>query len=215
MEPAPRVVVRGDVTHRVAPDHAELTLTVTGRDRQRDRALALVADHQRGVTDLLERFADLVTEHSTQGVSVHPVVEGRHRVTGHLASVSTRVRVAEVGRAGELAVAAAALGGCELWGPHWGLDPDSPAHAAARTAAIGEAVTRARGYAAAVGSTLTGLVELRDVGAGHGGLPVSATASRASGLPEAPEFDLTPALQDVHGAVEAVFTLTPPDLDAL
>ncbi len=37
-------------------------------------------------------------------------------------------------------MAAAALDGCSLWGPSWRLDRDDPAHAQARTEAIGEAV---------------------------------------------------------------------------
>lgn len=214
MEPAPRVVVRGEVTHRVPPDHATLTVTATGRDRHRDRALAQLRDSQQGVTALLERFADLVTDHATQGVSVQPVLEGRRRITGYVATVTTRVRIDDVDRAGEVVVAAAALDGCELWGPAWSLDRDSPAHAETRAAAIGEAVTRARGYAAALGSTLTGLVELRDVGTGVGH-PMALAASSRVFQPAEPELDLTPAPQDVHGAVEAVFSLSPPDLDAL
>lgn len=215
MEPAPRVAVRGEVTHRVPPDHATIVVTATGRDRQRDRALAQLTDHQRHVTGLLERFAELVTDHSTASVGVHPVVEGRRRITGYVASVSTRIRVDDVDRAGEVVVAAAALEGCELVGPEWRLERDSPAHAAARAAAIGDAVTRARGYAAAVGSTLTGLVELRDVGVSGGSHRMVMAAAFTGGAPTEPELDVTPAQQEVHGAVEAVFTLSPPDLEAL
>ncbi len=217
MEPAPRVVVRGEATLRVPPDHASITVAATGRDRHRDRALAQLRERHQLVTSLLARFADLVTEYSTESVSVHPVVEGRKGITGYAATVSTRIRMDDVGRAGEVVAAAAALEGCELWGPSWQLDRDSPAHADARAAAIAEAVTRARGYAAAVGSTLTGLVELRDVGTGGSG-PVFMAASatmRSVTAPAEPELDVVPAQQEVHGAVEAVFTLSPPDLEAI
>lgn len=213
----PRVVVRGETTLRVRPSHATLSITATARDKRRDRALQLLGDVQRGVTDLLAAHADLVTRSSTAAVGVHPEQAERHRITGYRADVTTQVRVDDVDRVGELAVAAAALDGCSLWGPSWRLDRDDPAHAQARTEAIGEAVARARGYAAAVGATLTGLVELRDVGTGA----VVPMAMMAAGSPRgvravaAPELDLEPTLQEVHGAVEAVFLISAPNLEEL
>jgi len=115
-----------------------------------------------------------------------------------------------------VAVAAAGLEGCSLWGPSWRLDRDAPEYGQARTEAISEALSRARGYAAAVGSRVTGLVELRDVGTGAmAPMAFAAGGARMRGTAAAPELDLEPALQEVHGAVEAVFTLSAPDLDAL
>ena len=212
----PRVVVRGETTLRVRPSHATLSITATARDKRRDRALALLGDLQRGVTELLTAHAELVTRSSTASVGVHPEQAERNRISGYRASVTTQVRVDDVDRVGELAVAAAALEGCSLWGPSWRLDADDPAHAQARTEAIGEAVTRARGYASAVGSTLTGLVELRDVGTGAPA-PAMLMAASARGVraSAAPELDLEPTLQEVHGAVEAVFLISTPDLEEL
>lgn len=211
-EPTPRVVVRGETTLRVRPSHATLSITAMARDRRRDRALALLGDVHRSVTDLLAAHPDLVTRSSTSAIGAHPESDDRGRVTGYRADVTTQVRVDDVERVGELAVAAAALEGCSLWGPNWQLDRDDPAHARARTEAIAEAVARARGYASAVGSTLTGLVELRDVGTGSVAPMVMAVSRKAS---PAPELDLEPALQEVHGAVEAVFLISAPDLEEL
>jgi len=215
--PTPRVVVRGEVTLRVPPSHATLSITATGRDRRQDRALAQLGEHQQQVTALLERFSALVTRHSTAGVSVRPELAEKNRVTGYVASVTTQVRLDDVDRVGEVAVAAAGLEGCSLWGPSWRLDRDAPEYGQARTEAISEALSRARGYAAAVGSSVTGLVELRDVGTGAmAPMAFAAGGARMRGAAAAaPELDLEPALQEVHGAVEAVFTLSPPDLDAL
>lgn len=212
----PRVVVRGETTLRVRPSHATLSITVTARDKRRERALTLLGDLQSGVTDLLARHAELVDRYSTATVTAYPEQDDRGRTTGYAASTTTQLRIGDVGRVGEVAVAAAALEGCSLWGPDWGLDRDDPAHAQARTGAIGEAVARARGYAAAVGSTLTGLVELRDVGTGAGAPMMLAAAYKSrTGAPELPELDLEPATQEVHGAVEAVFLISPPNLEEL
>ncbi|SDN45565.1 hypothetical protein SAMN05660199_00034 [Klenkia soli] len=208
---SPRVVVRGETTLRVRPGHATLSITATARDAQRDRALELLADLQRGVVDLLEQHAGLITRHSTAAVGVHPEYSDQKDVTGYQAAVTTELRLDDVDRVGEVALAAAALDGCSLWGPNWALDRDDPAHARARTEAIGEAVSRARGYALAVGSTLTGLVELRDVGTGGTGPMMMAVSRRGA----TPELDLEPALQEVHGAVEAVFLISPPNLEEL
>jgi uncharacterized protein YggE len=193
-EPTPRVVVRGETTLRVRPSHATLSITATARDKRRDRALAVVGEVQASVAALLAEHAALVTRSSTAAVSVH-----------------------DVDRVGEVAVAAAALDGCSLWGPSWRLDRDDPAHAQARTEAIGEALSRARGYAQAVGSRVTALVELRDVGTGAVApmmLAASAQGARA-GAAALPELELEPALQEVHGAVEAVFLISAPDLEEL
>jgi uncharacterized protein YggE len=215
-EQIPRVVVRGETTLRVRPSHATLSITVTARDKRRDRALSLLGDLQRGVTDLLAQHADLVTRHSTASVGVHPEQAERNRITGYRASVTTQLRLDDVDRVGEVAVAAAALEGSSLWGPNWRLDRDDPAHDQARTEAIAEAVARARGYAAAVGSTVTGLVELRDVGAGAPTPMMMASAARGrAGAAAAPELELEPTLQEVHGAVEAVFLISPPNLEEL
>ena len=212
----PRVVVRGETTLRVRPSHATLSITATARHQQRDRALSRLGDLQRGVADLLAQHAALITRHSTAAVSVHPEQDARNRVTGYLASTTTQLRVDDVDRVGEVAIVAAALEGCSLWGPDWALDRDDPAHAQSRTEAIGEAVTRARGYAAAVGSTLTGLVELRDVGAGgHSPRMMAVSAFDAPVGEPAPQLDLEPSLQEVHGAVEAVFLISPPNLEEL
>ncbi|MEI4270466.1 SIMPL domain-containing protein [Klenkia sp. LSe6-5] len=214
-EPTPRVVVRGETTLRVPPSHATLSLTAEARDRHRDRALVLLGDVQRTVADLLAEHAALVTRSATAAVGVHAEHSDRQRVTGYRATVTTQVRVDDVDRVGELAVAAAGLDGCSLWGPSWQLDRDDPAWARARTEAIGEAVARARGYAEAVGSTLTGLVELRDVGTGAVSPAMMMAGSARSAVRAAPELDLEPALQEVHGAVEAVFLISAPNLEEL
>jgi hypothetical protein len=77
---------------------------------------------------------------------------------------------------------------------------------------VRDAVRRARQYAAAFGAELTALVEVSDVGLSGGGFRVAAAAdSMAPFLGGDIHLDLTPARQQVHGAVAVRFTMSEPD----
>jgi uncharacterized protein YggE len=119
---------------------------------------------------------------------------------------ATRVRMADVAAAGELAVAVATLPDTSLHGPHWRVSRGHPVHQQVRSDAVADAVARARAYAAALGCRLTGLVEVRDVDT-HGGGSGHAFALAAGKA----RLDLQPAPQEVHGQVEATFTMSVPD----
>jgi len=201
----PRVVVRGEAVAEVPPDAADLVVTVEVRDRRRDRAVARLAERQQELTALLDQHRDVLGPVSTDAVSVFPESDGT-RVTGSIATTTTRVPLTDVTAAGELAVAMARLADTALSGPHWQLSRDHPAHQRVRTEAVADAISRAQAYAGALGCRLTGLVEVRDAGARGGPAPV-AFALAAS----APSLDLQPALQHVRGAVEVTFTMSEPD----
>jgi uncharacterized protein YggE len=96
-------------------------------------------------------------------------------------------------------------------GPNWRLRPDSPALERARLDAVRDAVRRARQYAAAFGSQLTDLIEVSDAGQGGGLRLAAATASMARFEESELHLDLTPPRQEVHGAVEVRFAMSPPD----
>ena len=119
--------------------------------------------------------------------------------------MTTRVQLHDVGAAGELAVAVAALPDTSLHGPLWRLSRDHPVHQQVRTEAVADAIARAGAYAAALGCRLTGLVEVRDSGAGGGAVRAMAFASGAA------QLELQPAPQEVRGAVEVTFTMSEPD----
>jgi uncharacterized protein YggE len=206
MTDSPRVVVRGEAVTEVPPDAADLVVTVEVRDRRRDRAVARLAERRQELTALLDQHRDVLGPVSTDAVSVFPESDGT-RVTGSIATTTTRVPLTDVTAAGELAVAMAGLADTALSGPHWRLSRDHPAHQAARTDAVADAIRRAQAYAGALGCWLTGLVEVRDAGAGDGGPAPIAFARAAS----APSLDLQPALQQVRGAVEVTFTMSEPE----
>ena len=203
---APRVVVRGEAVAEVLPDAADLTVTVQVRDRRRDAALTRLAERQRSLTDLLEAARGDLAGVVTDAVAAYPEAGDGSRVSGHVAVTTTRVRMADVAAAGELAVAVATLPDTSLHGPNWRVSRGHPVHQQVRGEAVADAVSRARAYAAALGCRLTGLVEVRDVDT-HGGGEARAFAMAAG----SPQLDLQPAPQEVHGQVEATFTMSVPD----
>ena len=208
MADSPRVVVRGEAVTEVLPDTADLVVTAQVRDRRRDRALELLAQRQQELTQLLDGHRGALGTVSTDAVAVFPESEGG-RVSGHVATTTTRVRVADVAVAGELAVAVAALDDVSVHGPQWRVSREHPARQQVRTDAVEDALARARAYATAFGCRLTGLVEVRDVGTGHvGGLVMAAAMVRPG---SAPALSLEPTPQEVPGSVEVTFTLSEPD----
>lgn len=207
MPDTPRVVVRGEAVTEVLPDAADLLVTVQVRDRRRERALELLAERQQELTDLLTVHRASLGAVSTDAVAAFPEAGESGRVSASVATTTTRVRVADVGAAGEVAVAVAGLADVSVHGPHWRVSPEHPAHQEVRTAAVQDALARARAYAAAFGGRLTGLVEVRDAGARGGGMVMAAFSSARS----VPALELRPAPQEVPGQVEVTFTMSHPD----
>jgi len=206
MTDSPRVVVRGESVAEVPPDAADLVVTVQVRERRREQAVARLTERQQALDAVLGEHRAALGTVSTDAVAVHPESPDGGRISGHVASTTTRVRLADVAVAGELALAVAALPDTSLSGPHWRLSRGHPVHQQVRTDAIADAITRGGAYAAALGCRLTGLLEVRDTGAGGG--PMRALAFAAQG---APRLDLQPAPQEVHGSVEVTFTMSEPD----
>lgn len=210
MQPAPgspRVVVRGEAVVEVRPDTADLVVTVQVRDRRRDRALELLAERQQALTALLDAHQAALGTVATDAVAVFPEAGDGGRITGSVATTTTRARVT-VTAAGELAIAVAGLDDVSVHGPLWRVGREHPAHQQVRADAVADAVARARAYAAAFGSRLTGLTEVRDVGTrGGGGLRAAFSVAVES----APALDLQPSPQEVSGQVEVTFTMSVPD----
>jgi uncharacterized protein YggE len=103
-------------------------------------------------------------------------------------------------------------------GPWWQLRSSSDVYRQARMAAVGDAVRRAREYAAAFGVTLTGLLEVADrgmssSGSGAGVQLRAAHASASHG--RSASFDFEPSRQQVFGQIEARFSIEEPDLHSL
>ena len=211
-EVIPQVVVRGEAMLLVEPEIAELGVTVTGRARDRQSALERCRARQDEVAAVVRAAGDAVDTVDTTRVSVHREVRHPREDGDPVASLQTRVTLGRLDAVGDLVVALGRLDDVAVSGPSWGLRPESPAFEQARLAAVRDAVHRARSYAAAVGSELTALLEIRDAGLSGGGFRV-AEALSAMGTFGGGELnlELTPARQEVHGSVEVRFTMSAPD----
>ena len=209
--PAPQVVVRGEALLVVDPEIADVEVTVQVRARDRQTALERCSARQGDVAAVVAAAGDAVELTETTGVSVHLEVRDRRAPGEPVASLHTRLTLGRLDAVGELVVAHGRLDDVEVSGPYWRLRPDSPAAERARLAAIGDAVTRARQYAAAFGAHLTALVEVSDTGSGGAGLRVAGAMASMARFEGEPHLDLVPARQEVHGSVEVRFAMSEPD----
>jgi uncharacterized protein YggE len=217
--PQSTLAVRGEAELEVAPDLAVLDLTVQAQDRQRDVVLRTLAERLRTVRESLAVHGAAVERVDTGPLWVNPLRPGSWRgvdkVTGYQGSAQLQITVVDFDVLGEIVLALAGQEQTALHGPQWRLRPDNPGHQQAREQAVAAALLRARQYAAALGSTLTALLELADQGLGsdngyHPGGMFKAMAY--SQTEEQPDLDLQPVPQTLHATVEARFTMTPPDL---
>jgi uncharacterized protein YggE len=209
---APQVVVRGQAVLAVDPEIAELTVAVTGRARDRQSALERCRARQDEVEAVVRAAGDAVETVATTGASVHVERRDRPGDGDPVATVHTRLTVGRLDAVGDLVVALGRLDDVAVSGPWWRLRPDSPAVEQARLAAVRDAVHRAGQYATAFGAELTALLEVRDAGLSGDGFRVAEAAAAVAPFGESElRLDLTPARQEVHGAVEVRFAMSPPD----
>jgi uncharacterized protein YggE len=208
---SPQVVVRGEAMLVVEPEIADVDVTVRVRARDRQTALERCSARQDEVSLVVAAAGEAVEVIETAGVSVHLEVRDRRAPGEPVASLHTRLVLGQLDAVGELVVALGRLDDVEISGPVWRLRPESGAFEQARLAAVQEAVTRARQYAAAFGAHLTALVEVSDIGLGGGGFRVAGAMDSMARFEGEPHLDLVPARQNVHGAVEVRFTMSEPD----
>jgi uncharacterized protein YggE len=220
VSPGPLLSVRGEAELEVAPDLASLELAVEAQGKERQGVLRLLAERTAAVRDTLSSYGSAVERVDTGTLWVSPVRPGTRRgvdkVTGYQGNAHMHITVVDFDVLGDLVLALAGQEGTVLRGPQWELRTGNPGHQQAREEAVAAAVLRARQYAAALGSSLTALIELSDQGLGGGSLRRAHVfaAAMAGGPQEQPELDLRPVPQTVHASVEARFTITPPDLDS-
>jgi len=227
MPQQPTLAVQGEAVLEVDPEIARIEVSVAAVDRDRAKTLQLLNDRAVAVDKVLASFPDVIEKTETSGVRVSPQLAGRvarDRISGYHGAVYHAITVTGFDRLGELMAQLADLDQTEVGGPWWELRPGSRLYGRVRVAAVRDAVRRARDYAKALGSDLTGLVELADarlLSDSRG--QTEAQVMSAARLPHrvraaAPEefsFDLVPAKQVVRATVEARFTIGEPDLAAV
>jgi uncharacterized protein YggE len=221
---SPAVIsVRGEALLTVEPEVVDLTVVVTTQAKDRREAFERLVKRNDEVLGLLRSYGDSVERIESSGVAVHPEVRrsGREeKVRAYSGAVRMEVRIADFAVLGEIVARVADLDAAHIEGPHWRLRRTSPVYRKARTRAVGEARTRAEDYAEALGSRITGLIELADSGLMQSERVRASPAARLARSPggpgsaysaaEPPALDLEPVSQEVRASVEARFYATQP-----
>ncbi|XRQ05030.1 SIMPL domain-containing protein [Actinomadura welshii] len=223
MSDDPMVSVRGEAVLETEPEIARLVVHVQSQESDRRTALDRLTERNERCLGLVRSYGEAVEKLETGALSITPLLKYRRRegdVRAYRGTVQLKITIADFAVLGELVTRLGDLERTYVDGPEWALRHDSEVYRRAARQAAHEAVERARGYAEALGSRLTGLVELSDEGLGRpqdAGGPVTLAAAygrAAGGAPDEPEpLDLEPATQTVRAAVEARFTMSPPDLE--
>ncbi|GAA2614387.1 SIMPL domain-containing protein [Paractinoplanes durhamensis] len=207
----PTIVVRGEALREVPPELAVFSVTVTARGRDKDTVLTHLTERAAVLRALLDGYGEAIERRETSGVQVLPDFKrSGDRPVAWTASAGTTVTVTDFAALGEMLPRLAGLEQASIAGPWWQLRRGSTASAEVRRAAIADALDRAREYASAVGSRISGLVEISDEIAGGGFHPMMARApmADAAGL----ELQLDPQVQTVQASVIVRVTITDPDL---
>ncbi|TYB47706.1 SIMPL domain-containing protein [Actinomadura chibensis] len=221
MSDAPLISVRGEAVLEAEPEIARLSVHVQSQEPDRRTALDRLTERNQRCLDLVKSYGEAVERLETGGLSITPVLKYRRRegdVRAYRGTVWLKITVSDFGVLGELVARLGDLERTFVDGPQWDLRRESEIYREAARQAAHEAVERARRYADALGCELVGLVELSDEGLGRDqvGGPVTLAAAYGgapAGAAAEPEpIDLEPATQVVRAAVEARFTVSPPDL---
>jgi uncharacterized protein len=219
----PVVRVRGESRMEVEPEIARFAVEVRAQDKDRHRTVRSLSARNELVVKRIRACGDSLAELHTGMMRVSPVLRDRRgeRARNYQGRVRLTAELEDFDALGSLLAELATGELTQVEGPWWRLRGDSPRYAEARAAAVREAVERARIYARALGSELTGLVELADTGLSSAlrrdtsdtsHVTVYRTSSGA--VPEqagAPDIGLEPRTIEVEAHVEATFTISTPD----
>lgn len=189
---AGRLTVSGRGTAEAVPDMATLTLGVTHEAETADRAMDKVSADLFGVLERLRAAGIAERDLQTRGLTLSPVWTnydaGRQReITGFAASNLLTVRVREMDRLGAVLNEVVGAGANSFRGLSFGLQDPAPAMAAARRAAVADAMAKAALYAEAAGVTLGPVLSLEE-GSANTPRPLMARAMNeaSDAVPVAP-----------------------------
>src|SRR5215472_3977050 len=167
MPTEPVISVRGEAILEVEPEIAVVWVSVMARDKDRRRAVELLAERIKRITGQIKGYHEAVEKLASGPVSVRPEFKDgkpRERIAGYVAAAGLTATVADFDVLGDLVAGLADQEMVAVTGPAWQLRPGSPVHREARLAAARDATQRAREYAEAFGGTITGLTEAADTG---------------------------------------------------
>jgi uncharacterized protein YggE len=226
----PLVSVRGQAFLSCEPEVAKVSVTVNARAKDRPQALTLLAQRREEVASLLAHSGTAIERTEDGPAHVRPEfkdAKGKEQVIGYVASSQSDLTINDFAVLSEIVTSLAQLDMTTIDGPTWHLRPGSPQHRNARVLAAQDALSRAREYAEAFGTTVVELIELADLGLLSEHAPerfaVAAAASRTrmsrhgsyDDEDDGPSFDFQPVTQDVRGVVDARFSIAAPDLSGV
>ncbi|TDD61257.1 SIMPL domain-containing protein, partial [Actinomadura rubrisoli] len=167
MSDAPLISVRGEAVLEVEPEIARLSVHVQSQENDRRAALDHLVERNQRCLDLVQSYGEAVEKLETGGLTITPVLKHRRRegdIRAYQGTVWIKIVISDFAVLGELVTRLGDLERTYVNGPDWALRPGSEVYGRAARQAAHEAVARARSYAEALGSRLTGLVELSDEG---------------------------------------------------
>jgi uncharacterized protein len=217
------ISVRGEARHVVPPDFAVLVVAISIRETDKQVALDRAAQAQTAVVDVLRERGgvalnidsiDAPLTWATQSFTAHPDEEWDERKArrhvGWRVHVPVTVTLRQLAGLDDLAAALSAVADLEVQHVQWQVDPANPAWPVVRAAAIADAVSKARDYAAALHGEITTLLHVADAGLlGGQEQPYyrMATAAAAHGLGEFSDgLALDPAPLEISAVIEARFS---------
>jgi uncharacterized protein len=215
-ESDPQLAVRGEHVRQVDPEIAHVVVDLAARAATKEEVVEQLRERTQWMRSVIDGFAQDIERVDTAVFRVYPIFDPHVADTpaGYAGTIRTKLTIGDPGHVGEI-VSQLSLGHMsQVVALEWALRETSQVHREIRMAAVREALRRARDYAAALGSELTGVIELRDVGL----RAYDPSGARRQGYQQATEerpghqFDFDPAVQTVSVQVEARFTMTQPNL---
>jgi uncharacterized protein YggE len=163
-----RVLVTGDSIVQAQPDTAILTVSVVSQAKRALEAQQDNAAKSDAVVKALKSAAGAGAEVKTSGYSLQPIrvyKEGQPpTITGYEARNSVTVILSDLKKVGPVIDATAQAGANEVSGISFTLRKDRPARDQALAEATGEAVSKARVIAQALGGRVVRIVEVQEEG---------------------------------------------------
>jgi uncharacterized protein len=167
-EPGPRLLtVGGDGEVKAKPDQAVLTAGVVSQAKTAADALAANSRKMNQVFATLKRFGIPDKSIQTSDFSVSPQYPDYNskeprRITGYEVSNTVTVTVDDLDRLGPALDALVASGANSLGGIGFSVRDEKPLEAAAREAAVKDAIAKAEALARAAGVTLGPIVSINE-----------------------------------------------------
>ncbi len=198
------ITVTGVGEVRGTPDVADLSIGVSARGATAVDALGTVSDRAQKVLGVLRDAGVADDDIQTRGLSIEPVFDDQHHITGYEAANTVTARIRDLSKAGVAVDAATTKAGdtIRLQGITFSIDDDSKLLAAARTKATKRARAQAEQLASGAGVELGDVVSISEA---DGASPFTSSSEAASA--PAAGTPVQPGSQTLSVSATVVFTI--------